>query len=293
VHLVQSKPWVAHVNAPVQKTKRSELNQQSNLFFTARTCLEACDPDDKLALTRAAAQQWRDGLLSPASDAAVEPIGEPGRPAAPKLVAPRDLPVRKLGSDQGHAAFIHSLAHIEFNAINLAWDAVYRFRGMPRAFYGDWIRVADEEAYHFGLLRERLRALGHDYGDFDAHNGLWEMAQKTAFDPLVRMALVPRVLEARGLDVTPGMMKRLRDIGDEESAEVLAIILGDEIGHVEIGTRWFRYLCDQRGLDPDKTYQLLLEKYLQGNIRPPLNDEARRQAGFSDAELAYIHQLLS
>ena len=269
------------------------MNQQTNLFFLAKACLDACEPDDKLALTRAAAEQWRNGRLSLASDTAVKPIGEPGRPATPKLVAPRDLPIRKLGSDQGRAAFIHSLAHIEFNAINLAWDAVYRFREMPPEFYRDWVRVADEEACHFGLLRDRLRTLGHDYGDYAAHNGLWEMAQKTAFDPLVRMALVPRVLEARGLDVTPGMMQRLHDIGDEESADVLAIILRDEIGHVEIGTRWFRYLCEQRGLDPDKTYQLLLEKYLEGNIRPPFNDAARRQAGFSDAELAYIHQLVS
>jgi uncharacterized ferritin-like protein (DUF455 family) len=265
---------------------------QTNLYAAARACLEACAPDDKLALTRATAAQWRDGKLLRESDGPIEPIDEPGRPSTPKLVAPRDLPMRKLGTDEGRAAFIHSLAHIEFNAINLAWDAVYRFREMPPAFYGDWIRVADEEAYHFALLRKRLRALGHEYGDFDAHNGLWEMAQKTAFDPLVRMALVPRVLEARGLDVTPGMMERLHQIGDAESADVLGIILRDEIGHVEIGTRWFRYLCDQRGLDPDQTYQVLLEKYLQGNLRPPFNDEARRQAGFSDAELAYIHQLV-
>lgn len=266
------------------------MKQKTDLTAAARACLDACAPDDKLALTRAAANQWRDGQLLLGRDHPIEPIGEPGRPSAPKLVAPRDLPVRKLGSDEGRAAFVHALAHIEFNAINLAWDAVYRFRDMPPAFFGDWIRVAEEEAYHFGLLRERLRALGHDYGDFDAHNGLWEMAQKTAFDALVRMALVPRVLEARGLDVTPGMMQRLRDIGDDKSADVLAIILRDEIGHVEIGTRWFRYLCDQRDLDPDQTYQLLLEKYMQGNLRPPFNDEARRQAGFSEAELAYIHQ---
>ncbi len=151
--------------------------------------------------------------------------------------------------------------------------------------------MADEEATHFVLLRDRLRALGHDYGDFPAHNGLWEMAQKTAFDPLVRMALVPRVLEARGLDVTPGMMQRLRSIGDTESADVLNIILHDEVGHVEIGSRWFRYLCKQRGLEPDSTYKQLLQKYMTGKLRQPFNDEARKAAGFSEDELAFIYQL--
>ncbi len=267
------------------------MNDFKNIFSAARASLLASEPDEKKRLTESAASAWREGRLDVTEDIEPEKIDEPGRPPQPELVAPRDLPIRKLTSAEGRAAFIHALTHIEFNAINLAWDAVYRFRGMPRDFYGDWVRVADEEAYHFGLLRERLRSLGHEYGDFSAHNGLWEMAQKTAFDPMVRMALVPRVLEARGLDVTPGMMHRLRDIGDSESANVLEIILRDEIGHVEIGSRWFRHLCEQRGLEPDSTYQDLLRKYMTGRLKRPFNDEARKAAGFSESELAFVYQL--
>ncbi len=168
---------------------------------------------------------------------------------------------------------------------------MFRFRGLPIDYYNDWVQVAYEEATHFGLLRDRLYALGYDYGDFPAHNGLWDMVQKTAFDPLVRMALVPRVLEARGLDVTPGMIQRLKSIGDNESAEMLGIILRDEIGHVEIGSRWFRYLCEQRGVEPDSTYKDLLQKYMTGKLKKPFNDEARKAAGFSKVELAFIYQL--
>lgn len=267
------------------------MSQQNNLFSEARICLDITDADIKIEQTRKLAQRWRDGSLLVVDDDNVDAIGEPGRPATPVLVSPRELPLRKLNSTEGRAAFLHALSHIEFNAINLALDAVYRFRGLPPGYYGDWLQVADEEAYHFGLLRGRLRDLGYDYGDFDAHNGLWEMARKTAFNPLVRMALVPRVLEARGLDVTPGMMARLEQIGDGESAAVLAIILRDEIGHVEIGSRWFRYLCGKRGVDPEATFQELVAQYMEGRLRPPFNDEARKQAGFTKAELAYIHQL--
>ena len=177
------------------------------------------------------------------------------------------------------------MAHIEFNAINLAWDAVYRFRGLPRAYYDDWVGVADEEARHFGLMRDRLRTLGHDYGDFPAHDGLWSMARRTAADPLARMALIPRVLEARGLDVTPNMITRFRDAGDGETADCLAIILRDEISHVAAGTRWFHFLCAERGLEPESQYFELLARYLGGEVRGPLNLEDRRRAGFSEAEL--------
>jgi uncharacterized ferritin-like protein (DUF455 family) len=267
------------------------LSHNDSLFVAARYCLDIADPDEKVFQTQRLAARWHNADLKTEDNTGIEAIAEPGRPEKPELVSPRNLPVRKLASVEGRAAFIHALTHIEFNAINLALDAVYRFRGLPKEYYGDWLRVADEEAYHFGLLRQRLRDLGFDYGEFDAHNGLWEMAQKTAFDPLVRMALVPRVLEARGLDVTPGMMARLKQAGDKATAAVLAIILRDEIGHVEIGSRWFHYLCEERGLDPDKTYQELLARYMEGRLRPPFNDEARKQAGFTEAELAYIHQL--
>lgn len=267
------------------------LTDFEDIFSAARACLLAGKPGEKLRLTELVAEAWVEGRLVVSAAIDVEAVDEPGRPEQPALVPPRQLPVRKLTSDEGRAAFIHALVHIEFNAINLAWDAVHRFRAMPQEFYGDWIRVAREEAYHYGLLCSRLHSLGHEYGDFTAHNGLWRMAQKTAFDPMVRMALVPRVLEARGLDVTPGMMQRLRDIGDTETADVLGIILRDEIGHVEIGSRWFRYLCHQRGLDPDQTYRQLLDQYMRGRLRQPFNDEARKAAGFSESELAFIYQL--
>jgi len=267
------------------------MQEFEHLFHAAHTCLLASDVDEKIHLTKEVARQWREGKLLLQPEGVANEVDKPGRPARPKLVLPRELPVRKLTSEAGHAAFLHALAHIEFNAINLAWDAVHRFRGLPADYYSDWTRVADEEARHFGLLRNRLRALGNDYGDFPAHDGLWGMAQKTAFDPLVRMALVPRVLEARGLDVTPGMMQRLRAVGDFESAAVLEVILRDEVGHVEIGSRWFRYLCEQRGLESDRTYKELLQEYMAGKLRQPFNDEARKAAGFSDSELAFIYQL--
>lgn len=267
------------------------MQKFNHLYQVARDCLLAADIDEKVALTKEAARQWREGNLSLQQEDVFDDIDSPGRPALPELVSPRELPMRKLSSDIGRAGFLHAIAHIEFNAINIAWDAVFRFRGLPVDYYNDWVKVADEEATHFCLLRDRLRSLGYDYGDFPAHNGLWEMVQKTAFDPLVRMALVPRVLEARGLDVTPGMMKRLRDIGDTESAAVLEIILHDEVGHVEIGTRWFRYLCKQRGVEPDGTYIELLQKHMTGKLKQPFNHEARKAAGFSENELAFIYQL--
>ncbi len=259
-----------------------------DLFSAANACLMQSRVDEKLVLTRATAQQWRDGALSLHSDEEPAPIAEPGRPGRPQLVAPRQLHQRSLHTPEGHAALIHAIAHIEFNAINLAWDAVYRFRGLPRAFYDDWVRVADEEAYHFRLVRDHLRTLGFEYGDFDAHNGLWEMAQKTAADPLVRMALVPRVLEARGLDVTPGIMKKLSDHGDAAAVAILEIILRDEIGHVEIGSRWFHHLCARRDVDSEETFRQLLDQYMMGRNSGPLHRSARLAAGFSEDELDYL-----
>ncbi|MDH5571800.1 MAG: ferritin-like domain-containing protein, partial [Gammaproteobacteria bacterium] len=178
--------------------------------------------------------------------------------------------------------------HIEFNAINLAWDAVYRFRGLPEQYYADWIRVADEEAYHFNLVRDYLRSRGYDYGDFNAHDGLWEMATKTAHDPLVRMALVPRVLEARGLDVTPGIMARFKEAKINEVVKILEIIHHDEIGHVEIGSHWYHFLCEQRGLEPESLFHELLVKYMKGNVKGPFDHKSRLKAGFSQSELDYL-----
>lgn len=258
-----------------------------NLFDRTCQCLEQPDPMLKCDCVETLLDDWRSARLS-IGTAILEPIGEPGRPKRPRLVPPRKLPRRRLGTPEGHAALIHALCHIEFNAINLALDAVYRFRELPEDFYADWLRVAHEEAYHYGLLRDHLRSLGYDYGAFDAHNGLWEMAVDTAHDPLIRMALVPRVLEARGLDVTPGIMNKLAEVGDERATEILKIIQRDEVGHVEIGSRWFRDLCEQRNLDPEVTFRELLSQYMKGHIKRPLDREARLRAGFSESELDYL-----
>ncbi|TWT17870.1 ferritin-like domain-containing protein [Luteimonas marina] len=262
-----------------------------SLFDAARECLDAASVDDKIALThRHAAAFARGGLAIPADAPAPEPIRMPGRPPRPRLVHPRDLPRRGFGSDEGRAAFIHSIAHIELNAVDLAWDAAYRFRGMPADFYADWVRIADDEARHFAMLRERLRALGRDYGDFDAHNGLWEMCEKTAHDGLARMALVPRVLEARGLDVTPGMIVKLRALGDDDTADVLEVILREEVAHVAAGSRWFRWYCERAGIAPEPRFRELLAEYARAVLHGPFNVEARSAAGFSDDELAALVQ---
>jgi len=262
-----------------------------NLFEAARECLDCADPAAKCALTDLAYAALQSGALVCDSRAEPAAITSPGRPDRPRLVAPRQLPRRRAGSLEGRVSLLHALAHIEFNAINLAWDAVYRFRGMPEQFYTDWARVAYEEAHHYRLLSGRLQELGSAYGRLDAHDGLWEMACKTAHDPLVRMALVPRVLEARGLDVTPGIVDRLNKAGDEASVAILKIILRDEIGHVEIGTRWFRYLCETRGLAPEATFSRLLEEYMKGQVKPPFHYQAREQAGFNRSEMASLEKM--
>ncbi|MEN8178577.1 MAG: ferritin-like domain-containing protein [Pseudomonadota bacterium] len=264
---------------------------QSSLFQAARECLLINAVDDKLQRTDEVAEAWRSGLLGLDGGHAAEQITDAGHPPKPELVHPSQLPRRGLGSEEGRLALIHAIVHIEFNAINLAWDAVQRFPGMPPDYYSNWVQVAKEEARHFRLLRGRLQEAGADYGDFPAHNGLWDMAVRTADDPLVRMALVPRMLEARGLDVTPAIMQRFRKAGDIRTVDVLQIILTDEIGHVEFGSRWFSYLCEQRGLDPETTYFDLLNNFLNGEIRCPLHREARLQAGFSEHELDRLEML--
>ncbi len=263
----------------------------SNLFVAAEACLASREVGQKCRLATALWGDWQDGRLSREGESEAPGLRDAGRPARPELVAPRQLRQRKLGSVEGQAALVHAVAHIEFNAINLACDAVYRFRDLPDAYYGDWLRIAAEEAHHFTLLDARLGQLGYAYGDFPAHNGLWELAMKTAGDPLLRMALVPRVMEARGLDVTPGMMERFAAIGDQQTVEILDLILREEIGHVEAGSRWFRKLCADRGLDPEETYFTLLEQHLGSSIRCPLHLAARRQAGFTDSELGRLEAL--
>ena len=262
-----------------------------DLFHRAYTCLQTNDVDSKLAMTTTLAADWECGTLTlQNTHSPVAPIAEPGRPDQPALVSALHVAQRKVSSPTGRAALIHSIAHIEFNAINLALDAVYRFRGLPREYYGDWLKVAAEEAYHFTLLRDHLRSLGYDYGSFSAHNGLWEMAVRTAHDPLVRMALVPRVLEARGLDVTPVLIHKMASGGDKRAVEILEIILRDEVGHVRIGNHWYTYLCAQRGIEPMAMFRTLLQEY-NAQVRPPFHTEARLAAGFSEEELQALERL--
>jgi uncharacterized ferritin-like protein (DUF455 family) len=220
----------------------------------------------------------------------VSPASLPGRPARPALVAPQALPRRSPFTTEGRAALLHAVAHIEFNAINLALDAVWRFPGMPETYYRDWLRVAAEESLHHTLVAVHLATLGHAYGDFDAHDGLWTMVQNTAGDITARMALVPRTLEARGLDATPPMQARLRQAGDEAAVRILDVILRDEVGHVAIGNRWYHWLCARDGHDPVAHYALLAARHRAPRLRGPFNIEARRAAGFSADEIAALGQ---
>jgi uncharacterized ferritin-like protein (DUF455 family) len=261
------------------------MSDPRDVHAAARAVLAECDVETKLQGASRLWAEWNAGRLKAAGSS--EPIAPDlaGRPERPPLVPPHQLAKRTLRDREGHAALIHALAHIEFNAINLALDAVCRYPGLPGDFYRDWLQVAAEEAYHFGLLRDHLRTLGYDYGDFPAHDGLMQMARDTAADPLARMALVPRLLEARGLDATPEIQQKLRGYGDAEGAAILDIILRDEIGHVAAGDRWFRHFCGLRDLEPEATYRELLERYRAPKPRRPVNTEARLQAGFSETEL--------
>lgn len=220
-----------------------------------------------------------------------EPAGIPGRPDRPALVPHTQLKQRSLNTVLGRATLIHAITHIELNAIDLALDIIWRFPGMPEDFYRQWVRVANEEALHFELLRDHLRSMGYDYGDFPAHDALWQMAEKTKHDLLARLALVPRTLEARGLDASPPIKAKLLAAGDVRGAEILDIILRDEIGHVAIGNHWYRVLCEQRGLDPIATYAELAERYNAPRLRGPFNLDARREAGFDEDELNLLTKL--
>jgi uncharacterized ferritin-like protein (DUF455 family) len=264
-----------------------------SLHELAARCVASATVAEKLASTAEVAARFDAG------EAVVDRSGlvvadlptTAGRPERPRLVAPRDLPRRGLASNEGRAALVHAVAHIEFNAINLAWDAVARFRGMPDDYYRDWVGVAVDEARHFGWLAARLADLGYVYGDFDAHNGLWDMAVKTADSCLARMALVPRVLEARGLDVTPGMIARLRGTGDDATVKILEDILREEVAHVAAGSRWFAWCCERENIDPSATFESLVTRHFRGALRGPFNTEARLRAGFTLAELARLDEL--
>jgi uncharacterized ferritin-like protein (DUF455 family) len=251
----------------------------------ALAALRIADPAAKCeAVARLAATPWRVA----ADDDLPEPPDLPGRPARPRLVAPTDVPRPSLSTVAGRAAMLHALAHIEFNAINLALDACWRFAGLPADYYADWLRVAVEEARHFGLLRAHLATLDTAYGDHPAHDGLWQMAWRTRGDVLARMALVPRTLEARGLDASPPVRRRLAGAGDHAAAAIVDLILRDEIGHVAIGNRWFHHLCRQRDIDPIAAYRRLTLAHDAPRLHGPFNLAARRQAGFLPGELAEL-----
>lgn len=246
------------------------------------------DPALKVALTQAAWAQSAGARIAPGCLSAPRaPL--PGCPPRPELRSHLDVPKRSPFTAEGLAALLHAVTHIEFNAINLALDAVWRFGDMPRDYYIDWMQVASEEALHFSLLREHLQTLGYDYGDFPAHTGLWDMTHKTRGDIVARMALVPRTLEARGLDATPPMQAKLRKVGSPEAlraVDILDVILRDEIGHVAIGNRWYQWLCSERGMEPVAHYAALLERYAAPRLRPPFNLPARTLAGFTADEMA-------
>lgn len=272
---------------PVNDDPAARLSLRSR----ARALWAECDPTTKVQGMQALWAERNLHLLHPGlspDESAAQEALSPGRPARPTLVPPKNVPSRAPYTQEGRAALLHAIAHIEFNAINLALDAAWRFHGLPDAFYLDWLSVASEEAHHFSLLREHLRSLGFDYGDFDAHDGLWLMTQRTSADVVARMALVPRTLEARGLDATPPLQAKFERAGDRRAVEILGVILRDEIGHVAIGNHWYRWLCAQQGLDPIAHDALLTRQYLAPRPRAPFNLQARRSAGFTDDELAAL-----
>ncbi len=261
------------------------MSEQTNLFEQALHCLLIENPQKKVEATTLLQQRYLQGELNRQVLAEIKPLLNPGRPEKPELVDPKQVPRRNFTSLKGRLSLVHAIAHIEFNAINLALDAVYRFQHMPEQYYADWCQVAAEEALHYTLLADYLNSHGMSYGDLAAHNGLWEMAIKTDSDVLVRMALVPRVLEARGLDVTPGMIKKLQGSGDIQLIDILQKIFDDEIGHVKIGSYWYKSLCSDRQLEPDETFLALIEEYMQGARFGPFEIEARIEAGFSPTEM--------
>lgn len=266
------------------------MNPPTELRERALYCLHLQQPQQKSEAVAALRAAWHAGEVSldtAAELVCAQPV--PGRPAAPELVSPLDVGRRSMRTPEGRAAMIHALAHIEFNAINLALDALWRFPAMPPDYYTDWLQVAAEEAYHFSMLAAHLQTLGWAYGDFSAHNSLWDMAQKTERDVLARIALVPRTMEARGLDASPAVRAKLAQAGDMEAAAILDIILRDEIGHVAVGNRWYRWLCARRGIDPVSTYAQLTAAYKAPPMRGPFNLPARRAAGFTEQELGQLN----
>ncbi|MDZ4124629.1 MAG: ferritin-like domain-containing protein [Hydrogenophaga sp.] len=276
----------------------ADLSPSPSVSLRAQALQALCtgDPARKVAATHAlfAAQPAGQAYLDTAERLTPDTnMPLPGRPVRPVLIAPVGVPKRSAFTPEGLAMLMHAVAHIEFNAIDLALDAIWRFPDMPADYYTDWLQVAHEEAIHFGLLRAHLQSLGHDYGDFAAHNSLWEMCLRTQHDVTARMALVPRTMEARGLDATPPMQARLRKVGTPaalRAVDILDVILRDEIGHVAVGNRWYGWLCEQQGIEPLSHYRHLARAHSAPRLKPPFNEPARLAAGFSAAELTAMHQ---
>lgn len=263
-----------------------------SIFEIAECCLFASEIEQKLALTHRAKYLMDRGELGIHAERLPRPIEDTAFPQKPELLMPRDMPRRRLDTQEGKAAFFHALAHIELVAVYLAWDIIYRFRGLPDDFYRDWLTIADEEAQHFSLIRAHLLSLGVDYGDLPAHGGLWSHAVDSADDILARLALVPRCMEARGLDVTPAMIEKLKAMNDAPGVAILSRIYQDEIGHVERGSYWFRTLATEQGLDPEQRYKELILNYYQGKPKGPFNREVRIIAGFSNNEIDWLEERL-
>ena len=270
-------PLLTHEQSPTAPSP-------ATLAASARAIVSAPDPAEKVRLAKLVAKAWFGGRLSlGAVSDRMEMPHRPGRPAKPDLLPPREMPKRTTGGLKGRIALLHSLAHIELSAVDMTWDLIGRFvrAPVPTGFFDDWVQVGLEEAKHFELLAKRLAALGAAYGDHPAHDGLWQAAQATQGSLLARVAIVPLVLEARGLDVGPAMIANLESSGDQASADVLAIIYRDEKRHVAFGAKWFRFLCDRENLPPEPTFHTLVRKHFRGPIKPPFNDKARAEAGLT------------
>ncbi len=261
-----------------------------NIFNLAEQCLYTPDIQAKIELTETAGRLNQTAALDFQSLSSPRPAQQVQFPERPQWLPPKKMPQRKITSHEGQAAFFHALAHIEFVAINLAWDMLYRFRGLPQIFYQDWLAVAVDESLHFQMLQQHLQRYNKQYGDYPAHGGLWHHAEQTADEVLARLAIVPRCMEARGLDVTPQMIENFKQAGDEESVTLLTRILNDEITHVQKGSFWFKSICQERHLDEIKTYQEMVETYFIGYPRGPFNRDLRIIAGFTEAEIDWLEE---
>ena len=262
----------------------------NELRQAALDILSTTDARTKVDQVYALYEQYQSGGigLDVTKGLAAQNLDLPGRPSKPELVPPLTVPKRRMATVEGRISLLHSLAHIEFNAINLALDAIWRFPEMPRQYYEDWLKVAKEETFHFTLVEGYIQSFGFSYGDFPAHNSLWEMVERTSDAVIARMALVPRTMEARGLDAVPRIRDRFKQIKEAKAVEILEIILRDEIGHVAIGNHWFNFLCDREGISPISTYKELATKYCAPRLRGPFNLEARKLAGFTAEELSLL-----